>query len=404
MNQVTEARMLDTAEAAARLGVKRATLYAYVSRGLINREAGPDGRSSLFDAAEIESFRSGRRQAAEGELNTALTTAITRVSDEGVWIRGHDLVALVGRDPSYEEVVDLLWEAEPGEGWSVPRAAKLKAALVHASMPTEASYMDRVRVTTVLASALDPLRHDLSGRAVRSAGRQLIGLMVDALARGKEAPGDRIADRLWVALTHRPGRTAERQALNAAMSILVDHGLAASNFSARIAGSVRADPYSAVLAGLGALGGTLHGAASAGVHELLLDAEKRDVPRALVDAHRRLGRTPGFGHRVYKNQDPRCEALLERVAAAWEGDPRLNVITRVHQVVADRTDDVANVDLALGALTYMARMEAEAGEVIFAISRTAGWLAHAAEEYTEEPLRFRPKARYVGRPPIESEA
>ena len=108
------------------------------------------------------------------------------------------------------------------------------------------------------------------------------------------------------------------------------------------------------------------------------------------------GRLPGYGHSIYTVQDPRYGALMEAVIDAWTDDPRLQHVFRVRDVVSERRSDLPNVDLAIGALTWLSGMDSRAGETIFAIARTAGWLAHANEEYDESPLRFRPRARYTG--------
>lgn len=393
-------RRLTSTEAAARLGVKVQTLYAYVSRGLIGRETAADGRSSLFDTEEIDEFMNGRARADEPAPQPHIASSITRVDDAGLWVRGRELVSLSGE--AYEDVVDILWESGSGEVWDVPQALLDGVADLQSEMPAAAQGLDRLRATVAFASASDPMRHDLSARSVRSAGRQLLTLMVDGLrdAKSGSPQGELLADRLWVALADRSGPPIQRDALNAAMVLLIDHGLAASNFAARVAGSVRADPYSAVCAGLGVVGGALHGAASSGVHEMLESAAgSRGAAHAVGAARRRLGVLPGFGHKVYETRDPRCEELMIWISRAWHDDPRLRVVSEVHDVIRSRTDAVPNIDLALGALTFLANMPPSAGEVIFAVSRTAGWIAHAAEEYAEEAHRFRVRARYVGPEP-----
>ena len=90
---------------------------------------------------------------------------------------------------------------------------------------------------------------------------------------------------------------------------------------------------------------------------------------------------------------------MAAIMTAFGKDRRLAVVQEVRDVISQRTDAVANVDLALGSLSYLAGMESDAGEVMFAIARTAGWLAHALEEYEEQPGRFRPRARYTGPTP-----
>lgn len=382
-----EPGLIPAGEAAARLGVKRQTLYAYVSRGLLRRTVAIDGRSSLFDIAELDALRLGKIDRAEGELRTVIATAITHVNDDVLRVRGRDLVELVASDHSFYDVIDLLWESPEDEEWPAPDAA----------LSTSLTGIDGLRSVVAMASSTDSLRHDLSPRSVRSAGRRMITAMAHGLpikARGSDAT---ITSAVWRRLTARKATAAELNALDAAFALIIDHGLASSTFAARIAASVRADPYSVVSAGLGVVGGSLHGAASASVHRLFVEAERLDdAAGAVGDVLRERGRVPGFGHTIYTRHDPRYSPLMALVVEAWAHDPRLQHVYDVRDVVGERRADFPNSDLALGALSWLAGMDADAGETIFAIARTAGWLAHAMEEYDEAALRFRPRARYLG--------
>lgn len=406
---------LTAAEAAARLGVKRSTLYAYVSRGLISRTVALDGRTSLFDAGEVEELRAGRRSATEGQLATLITTKLTRVTSDSLLIRGKTVEDLLDGDASFQAAVDHLWNAGLNEPWPQTldgQPGEKQTKLVLEGLVDESMRpLDQLRIITATRSSADPLRHDLSPRSVRTIGRELITAMVlgmplahqrSASERSKASQvwptdsGLSLADHLWVRLSSRKGSQDQRRALSAALVALVDHGLAGSTFAARVAASVRADPYSVVLAGLGALGGALHGAASAPVHQLFEAAAKStDIADAVGHAQQTHGQMPGFGHSVYEERDPRCAPVLDRVEAGWAEDPRLQVIAKVEDIVTSRTDTFPNIDFALGALSWLGHMKPEAGEAIFAISRSAGWLAHASEEYGEQPLRFRSRARYV---------
>jgi len=87
---------------------------------------------------------------------------------------------------------------------------------------------------------------------------------------------------------------------------------------------------------------------------------------------------------------------MESITGAWPSHEHLPLVLEVQSLASERTDAPATIDFALGALTFLAGMRPEAGEAIFAIARTAGWIAHALEEYDEDPLRFRFRARYIG--------
>jgi len=202
-----------------------------------------------------------------------------------------------------------------------------------------------------------------------------------------------LARTLWYRLAPRDPRAKDCDVLNAALVLLADHDIAASTLAARVAASTRAHPYAVVSAGLAALDGPLHGAASGLAHAVLAEAMERVDPVAsIADRLREGGPVPGFGHHLYPDGDPRATALLEMLD---EGPVRRCAI-RLIDAMRDRSGTHPTIDFALAALTLQNRMPPDAGEAIFAVARTAGWLAHALEEYADRPLRFRPNGLYAG--------
>jgi citrate synthase len=187
------------------------------------------------------------------------------------------------------------------------------------------------------------------------------------------------------------------RALAAALVLLADHELAASTLAARAAASVRADPYAVVGTGLGAVSGALHGGASLGVETLIAAASgPDDVPRVVGELLRRGEKVPGFGHSVYRGSDPRAILLLDLVRRAAPKSGQLAVAEAVLTEVRVKSLPEPNVDFAIATLARVAGMVRGAGEAIFAVARTAGWIAHALEAYAGDgPLR--PRAVYVGR-------
>jgi citrate synthase len=184
---------------------------------------------------------------------------------------------------------------------------------------------------------------------------------------------------------------------------LADHELATSTLAVRMAASTRADLYDAVLAGLGTLGGPLHGGASQLALQLVLEAERLGPERALDNALRWQGLLPGFGHAVYVGADPRVAVLLEHVEIlASPGQWAL--LGTMTELAAARDLPPPNVDLALAALTWVTGMPADAGRTLFAVARVAGWTAHYLEELTERPLRFRARAVYASTSDVPSGA
>ncbi len=397
--------LLNAAEAAARLGIKRETLYAYVSRGLLKRHPATDGRSSQFDAAEVDALRSGRKRTAIGELATLISTALTEIGGGKLTLRGRDLIRMVNAQLPYEVVAEWLWQGEPQETlpahWPLAENIAVSVEKTQAALPANTPIIDRLRVTVAVASSLDPLRFDTSPTSVHKAARTLIRARVHGLPiQSKPSREQSIAHQLWARLSPRRGQKQAVAALDASLGLLVDHGLATSTLGARVAASVRADPYSVVGAGLGVVGGTLHGAASSLVHRMLVDAHARGNPAAAIgDLQRHNQRIPGVGHNQLADNDPRFEALMAFVRIGFRDDPRLSTIDKLLGLVDARSETNPNIDFALGSLTRLGDMNEDAGEGVFAIARTAGWLAHALEEFDEAPLRFRALGRYTG-PPV----
>ncbi|MHB8465450.1 MAG: citrate/2-methylcitrate synthase [Acidimicrobiales bacterium] len=378
---------ISAAEAAGRLGIKRETLYAYVSRGMLPRERGSD-RGSTFSADEVAAMAARTRRGGRASgLELIVATALTSLQDGELRYRGVDVRDLVP-DTSFETVAEWLWTGvtlDPVSSWPAVPAPSVLAA----SPPLEG--IDGLRVAVAMAG--DPLRYDLSPPGVVTAGRRAIAAMVDGLAVKRPPSGDSIAARLTARLTN----DDHDRVVNAALVLLADHELAASTLAARVAASVRADPYSVVATGLGVIAGALHGAASEPVVTLLEEIGRPGREAVVVgDRLRRGERIPGLGHKVYRHVDPRTEILLDLLRQSSLPPERWATVEELLALLRDRFDLVVNVDFALGAFVWAAGLDVRAAECLFAIARTAGWLAHALEEYGEEPLRFRPRAVYTG--------
>ncbi|MEW1776504.1 citrate synthase [Streptomyces sp. NPDC086777] len=401
------ARRLSTRETAELLGVKPETVYAYVSRGQLSSRREPGGRASTFDAGEVAALaRRNRREAAGspgsgGDL--AVRTRITLIDQDRYFFRGVDATELAAHH-SYEEVAEWLWTGRMirGTTFTAPGATVAVARRAVDALPEHTSPTDRLRVATIAAAAEDPLRFDLSEESVLGTARVLIPTLVAALPvrRGPGHDDGPLAHRLWRRLTGTAPGEAELRVLDTALALLVDHDLAASTLAVRVAASARAHAYAAVSAGLGVLEGPLHGASSGLAHRMLLDVLDQGTAVTVIADELRAGRRiPGLGHRLYQGEDPRARALFALLEDVPRAEPALLAARDVVATTARHAPLHANVDLALAVLTASCGMPATAGETIFAVARTAGWMAHALEEYGEHPLRMRPSGHYVGPKP-----
>jgi citrate synthase len=384
--------MLQSEEAARRLGVKVATLYAYVSRGLLASHPEQDGRRSLFALADIEQLARRRRRGEPAETALAtITTGVTQLRQGGPYYRGRPATELASR-MTFEEVAALLWETEADGDWTPPELGE--CPLVHVS--------DRMRWALVMCGANDPLRADLSPAAVIRAARRVIAALTDVVPGPEGSGGPELS--IAMRLAQRLGGVTVQQstshdafewaaALNAALILMADHELAASTLAVRVAACTRADLYDALLAGLATLAGPLHGAASQGAYELLVKVERDGASRALNDILHRHETLPGFGHKVYKEGDPRFAALWDLARPLLSEERRGLFLEILERAAADGVP-LANCDLALAALSWGTGMPPDAGRTIFTVARIAGWTAHYQEELMERPLRFRTRAVY----------
>jgi citrate synthase len=394
--------LLTAEQVALRLGVRLPTVYAYVSRGVLARTLAADGRSSRFDPGEVDVLaRRGRpRQGAAraGRVDVSLATSVTRVEASRLSFRGYDATTLAA-NASFEQVAELLWTGTlpPRAEFTAPTNALRVVHALGRALPPASGPLHRFAAAAAATAPLFPLRVDLRPDAVLGAARGLIATFVAALplvGRAASPEAARIAERLWPRVSALPSRPARVRLLDALLALLADHELATSTMAVRVAASTRADPFAVVLAGLGALSGPLHGSASLRCHRLLLDAAASTPDLAVARALSSQA-LAGFGHPVYQDDDPRAVYLLEGVRA---------LALRKEQAVIDGVIAAAgaisrakpNVDLAVGAVALALGMHVGATEAVFGLARTAGWIAHALEEYGEEPLRFRARAIYVG--------
>ena len=379
---------ITTTEAAQRLGVKRATLYAYVSRGLLRSERRPGQQQSLFDRSAIEALASSTRPASSPQpvlRFRSVATAISSQSDGELFYRGVPLTEVA--DQSLADAVSLVLDARGHEPASVQRPDRVLAQAV-SRMPLER----RLPMAVQVQAAADPFANDLDGDRVRTAALSLVpcatAVMVGrGAAAATQTSVDDLPSLLLAGLRGRGGTPAEVALLRLLLIALLDHGLTASTVAARVAASTRAGAHDCLAAAYAAMAGPLHGAAPIAAHGLLAaDAPASAVVAAAV---RSRGHVAGFGHFLYPDGDPRAELVMAAVRRT-RGTARVRRrVDELAAVVSDRTGQRPNIDLATAAVLHTLDLPATAGEVVFQVARSFGVVAHVLEEYTEQPLRWR---------------
>ncbi len=392
---------MDAGEAARTLGVTRATLYAYVSRGLIRSEPGTDAtrarRYSRDDVARLQRRAEARRDPDKVAAHAlqwgmpVLESAITLIADETLYYRGHDAVALA-RQASIAAVASLVWSGRLDAAFPATAPAPRRREPAAAKRDP---FIGRAQTALALASAGDPQAFDLRPDAVARTGWRILRLLVSvASAATQGSTIDAMLARGWRV------RAGGEELLRAAMILCADHELNVSAFTARCVASAGSQPYAVVIAGLAALEGVKHGGSTARVEALLAATRRaRSLRSALTERVRHGNRIDGFGHPLYRSGDPRAAALLEMLGDRFPRSPELRFVREFARVSTALTGEHPNVDFALGALSRVLDLPASSGLTLFAIGRTIGWIGHAIEQYAVDQI-IRPRARYVGARPV----
>lgn len=405
--RIDDQRWVDARTAAKHLGIQVRSLYAYVSRGQVRSVPGEGGRPRLYALGDLERLRvrrdarAGHGAVAAGALRwgePVLDSAVTAITARGPAYRGRLAVELADEGVPFENVAELLWSGYLPPGivtW--PRRAMPHAQLGRL-VGADASPLDVMPLLVQVAALADPERGDGRPDAIVGRGRQLIPLLAAALAPaftaatvtralGAGSVAQIAARALGIDEAHAP-------ILDQVFVLLADHELNASSFTARIAASTDADPYACVAAALASLSGPKHGSASLEVSRFADEVGSPDAAKAAVRALRKKGQVPpGFGHPLYATGDPRTPPLLAAVAQIGA-----NRRARTLLAVIDATTDARpSVDVGLAALVAALGAPDTAGPGLFAVARSAGWLAHALEQRAAGHL-LRPRARYIGAP------
>lgn len=386
---------IGAAAAAALLDVKRATLYAYVSRGQIRSSAGPDPRrrSRRYHRGDVERLaaralaRRGHTAVAAGALRwgePVLDTAITEIAPDGPRYRGQPAVALIESGAAFEQVAALLWERDDaGEPWPEPRLrlppASAGPIAAMAALVPQMAIRDRDRRAAAEVAEL-------------ARGRRLIAALAAVAARhiGAERRGGPIAARL-LAHRRRP-RARDVEAVNAALIAVADHDVAVSTFCARVAASAGADLYACVASAIAGFSGPAHGAATDRIEAFAARCASARAARAAVRQVVDLGEPlPGFGHPLYPTGDPRAAPLRARARSL---DPD-KILAAVARAARDFDRPPPAVDFALVELAAALRMPPGSAAALFAVGRCAGWIAHVLEQ-RRAGYMVRPRARFVG--------
>jgi citrate synthase len=331
----------------------------------------------------------------------------------------HDL-ADAERGVSFEECCYLLWHgrlpsrAELGDLQTQLAAARqLPEPVLRAmrSLPN-VDGMDALRTLTSILGHYDPDAADRSPQANYRKAVRLTGQLGSVVATwGRMAAGGgpidpdpalgHAANFLYLLTGKRPSALATR-AFDVSLVLHADHELNASTFAARVAAATLTDIHSTIVGAIGALKGPLHGGANADVMKMLTDIGRDAGPeRADANVRARLARKEkisGFGHRVYRTEDPRATHLrrFSKLLGEKAGEPQwFQMSQRIEQVVTSEKKLYPNVDFYSATTFHAMGIPVDLYTPIFAVSRISGWTAHVLEQYANNRL-IRPRTDYIG--------
>lgn len=404
---------LTAKEAAEMLGISVATLYAYVSRGMLQSEP-TEGKSRArrYRRAEVaallarQELRRNPTKAAETALSfgtPVLTSSLTLIDNGRLFYRGHDVVELSQKRP-FAEVAALLWLGE----WAAtslfayePTAAVWTQLAPIIPLLTKLPPLARFQAVLPLVEAMDLAAYGTTPLAVAQTGVRLLKLMVGLV--GENRPPSPQNKPIPAQLAQIWAVEAAAGLLNMALVLCADHELNVSSFTARCVASSGSNPYAVVVAGLAALQGGKHGGSTERVAALLREVALPERATETVLGRLRRGEgLPGFGHPLYPEGDPRGRVLLTAVAAAFPQAPAVALAQALTEAVRQTMGKEPTIDLGLVLLAEVLGLPPSAPLTLFAIGRTVGWLGHAIEQYQLDQL-IRPRASYVGVLPIEND-
>jgi citrate synthase len=333
--------------------------------------------------------------------------------------RGYNIHTLA-ENATFEETIYLLWvgklptaseldqlKQELGADYGLP--AEVVAFL--AGVPKDASPMDVLRTAVSMLSLYDPLAKDMSPEANRKKAAKLMSqtssivTTFDRLRNGKPViaadPKLSFAGNFLYTLSGKVPDEIMTHTFDVALTLHADHELNASTFAARVTAATLSDIYSCVTSAIGALKGPLHGGANEDVIRMLLQVG--DADKAVERVHEMLekkAKIPGFGHRVYRTEDPRATHLRKFSESLGKSTGHENLYLmskRVEETIKTEKKLNANVDFYSASTYYSLGIPTDIFTPVFAVSRMSGWTAHILEQYHNNRL-IRPRAEYKGNP------
>ncbi len=389
---------LSSKEAARRLGVSSATLYAYVSRGLLRSEGSNGQRERRYSADDVAGLKRRRdvgRKASSIAANAldfgtpVLESSLTLIEQGRLYYRGWDATQLA-RGSSLERVAQLLWQCDerPFDEKNLPSMSNtLRQAWQAAS---SLAPVDRCLLLLPAAARWDHPSWVEDRGAMLETGVRILRLLTAAVTL-EPLSALPIHEQLAAAWTVPADKVP---LIRAALVLSADHEFNASTFAARVVASTGANLHGSTIAGLAAINGPRHGGLTRRV-TALFDSLKAE-PDLEATLRQRLADEdlPGFGHPLYPDGDIRAATLFELLRETVANAPELAFAERIAQAGEHLTGRKPNLDFATVTIERVLGLPQDSALAMFLLGRTVGWIAHAIEQ--SDGSLIRPRARYTG--------
>jgi len=359
-------------------------------------------------------FERGMRDAVAAETRISFVDA----ENNQLYYQGYNVDDLAGR-VCHDETVYLIWNGNlpnPGQLQSLQRSlvAEMRPpqgiVRLLRDVPPEAHPMVVLRLMVTAMGMVDPEAEDDSEEANRRKQIRVtawIPTLIAAYYRIRQGlpllepdPTRCLSYNFLTMFRGRKPDPEEHKAMDLLLMLHADHGMNASTFAARVTASTLADVYSAVASALATLKGPLHGGANERVMEMLEDIEHPErvdeFVNTMLDQKKRI---MGFGHAVYKGEDPRAKHLrtASEVLCRRADQARFYEMShRIETLVREKKGIYPNVDFYSASVQHALGIPKEFFTTVFAASRIAGWTAHVLEQYADNRL-IRPTSKYLGR-------
>ena len=379
------------------LGVKRESLYSYVSRKKIATIVDPkNGKKRLYSYNDIIKLLENKKKAGAEKIaqeslmfgQPVLESNITLIEDSILYYRGRSIKNLVEKN-TFEEVASLIWTGNLSLSDNLLNIQTKPHKVTEITLPELQKYLiqlEKEELSSLLANDLQSL------------GWKILFSLVQDVTQNytkNKSIATKLAEYFCPTMPH------AGELINSALIIIADHELNASSFTARVVASTGANLFQVIIGALATLSGYKHGGAILKVEQMMNElSENMAIDKNLLKRKSRGDDIVGFGHNLYQKGDFRAKILLQKIRYYYGDSKEFEIYNSILERCRSITKQEPTVDFALLTLASVLKANSDFGLFLFSYGRIAGWIGQAMEQYQENKL-IRPRAKYIGPRPVK---